>query len=272
LEQATSEEIFPSTTLVKTTTTTSTEITTRTSTSIRTTTNSADYEYDDDYYDDFITKTTPVRKTTEEYVLDEDMYPDPDEDLPYQDSPTDPVRTAKDKTTTSVLKTTTKSDAYEEYDYGNGEEDSDPDLPTDPVRTVKDKTTTSVLKTTTKSDAYEEYDYGNDEEDSDEGTLPEISLSTDFAIKRLGEAINISCVSYGSESVAPRDISWELNGRVVSNLEKVYKPEMIEAKLVFRRVRLEDEGNYKCYLVQDKSSFKITNLVVNHFDGSFNCV
>jgi hypothetical protein len=230
LEQATSEEIFPSTTLVKTTTTTSTEITTRTSTSIRTTTNSADYEYDDDYYDDFITKTTPVRKTTEEYVLDEDMYPDPDEDLPYQDSPTDPVRTVKDKTTTSVLKTTTKSDAYEEYDYGNGEEDSD------------------------------------------EGTLPEISLSTDFAIKRLGEAINISCVSYGSESVAPRDISWELNGRVVSNLEKVYKPEMIEAKLVFRRVRLEDEGNYKCYLVQDKSSFKITNLVVNHFDGSFNCV
>ena len=230
MEQATSEEIFPSTTLVKTTTTTSTEITTRTSTSIRTTTNSADYEYDDDYYDDFATKTTPVRKTTEEYVLDEDMYPDPDEDLPYQDLPTDPVRTAKDKTTTSVLKTTTKSDAYEEYDYGNGEEDSDED------------------------------------------TLPELSLSTDFAIKRLGEAINISCVSYGSESVAPRDISWELNGRVVSNLEKVYKPEMIEAKLVFRRVRLEDEGNYKCYLVQDKSSFKITNLVVNHFDGSFNCV
>ena len=114
--------------------------------------------------------------------------------------------------------------------------------------------------------------YGNGEEDSDEDTLPELSLSTDFAIKRLGEAINISCVSYGSESVAPRDISWELNGRVVSNLEKVYKPEMIEAKLVFRRVRLEDEGNYKCYLVQDKSSFKITNLVVNHFDGSFNCV
>ncbi len=230
MEQATSEEIFPSTTLVKTTTTTSTEIRTRTSTSIRTTTNSADYEYDDDYYDDFITKTTPVRKTTEEYVLDEDMYPDPDEDLPYQDLPTDPVRTAKYKTTTSVLKTTAKSDAYEEYDYGNGEEDSDED------------------------------------------TLPELSLSTDFAIKRLGEAINISCVSYGSESVAPRDISWELNGRVVSNLEKVYKPEMIEAKLVFRRVRLEDEGNYKCYLVQDKSSFKITNLVVNHFDGSFNCV
>ena len=267
MEQATSEEIFPSTTLVKTTTTTSTEITTRTSTSIRTTTNSADYEYDDDYYDDFATKTTPVRKTTEEYVLDEDMYPDPDEDLP-----TDPVRTAKYKTTTSVLKTTAKSDAYEEYDYGNDEEDSDPDFPTDPVRTAKDKTTTSVLKTTTKSDAYEEYDYGNGEEDSDEDTLPELSLSTDFAIKRLGEAINISCVSYGSESVAPRDISWELNGRVVSNLEKVYKPEMIEAKLVFRRVRLEDEGNYKCYLVQDKSSFKITNLVVNHFDGSFNCV
>lgn len=124
--------------------------------------------------------------------------------------------------------------------------------------------------TTLENDYYDgNYDDYDDEDDKEEDTpLPELVLSNDFVIKRLGEAVNISCVSYGSESKAPRDINWELNGRPINNLEKIYKAELIEAKLVFRRVRLEDQGKYKCHLVHDKYTYKIANLVVNHFDGN----
>lgn len=125
--------------------------------------------------------------------------------------------------------------------------------------------------TTLENDYYDgNYDDYEDEDDKEEDTpLPELELSKDFVIKRLGEAINISCVSYGSESKAPRDINWELNGRPINNLEKIYKSDLIEAKLVFRRVRLEDQGKYKCHLVQDRDTYKMANLVVNHFDGNY---